>query len=131
MSRALVLLSLCFASCGIRQPPPIDVRVEVWNQTLDPIFLVDQQGTRLDVAACGFAAIPSFRINAFQVFTDRGLWFSHEVHGSGLPAQRYIISATPGFLPDYLAEVSAGEPAPSLPPCANHPVIPSSNAPAN
>jgi hypothetical protein len=91
----------------------------VWNRTLDPIFLLDQDGKRLDVAACDYAETPIFRMNEYQVFTDDGLWFSGSEGGSGpAPAgRRFVIVARPS---EPLQDVPAVGSAPPLPACEGH-----------
>jgi hypothetical protein len=118
--RALVVLSLCLSGCGwISGPAPLDVKVDVWNRTLDPIFLVDQLGTRLDVPACGHASAESFRVNAYKVFTESGEWTGgQEGNVTGLPWHRFIISASRS---DPIDTVTGTGPLPELPACEGHP----------
>jgi hypothetical protein len=119
--RALVVLSLCLSGCGwISGPVPLDVKVDVWNRTLDPIFLVDQLGSRLDVPACGHASVESFRVNDYKVFTENGLWFGgSEGNVSGLPWHRFIVTASRD---DPLVTVVGTGPFPELPGCEGHPM---------
>jgi hypothetical protein len=124
--RVLLLVASMVAGCGVFERP-LDVQLDVWNRTLDPIFLVDQLGTRLDVPACGHASAESFRVNDYKVSTESGLWFGGgEGNVSGLPSHRFIISASAH---DPLVSVPGTGPLPELPACEGHPtdLIPPSN----
>jgi len=106
------------AGCGVFERP-LDVQLDVWNRTLDPIFLVDQLGTRLDVPACDHASAVSFRVNDYKVFAETVLWFGGgEGNVSGLPWHRFIVSASPH---DPLVSVLGTGPLPDLPACEGHP----------
>ena len=100
--------------------PPKDLYVElrVWNRTLDPIFLVDQDGQRLDVPACGHAIVNRFHVNQVEVRTERGFYFGSGTTGAGDPGrgQTMIITATPGDTRD-------GQDPANLPPCEGHPEV--------
>jgi hypothetical protein len=113
-----VLLASIVAACGALERP-LDVQLDVWNRTVDPIYLVDQVGSRLDVPACGHASADSFRVNTYKVFTDNGQWFGGgEGNVTGLPWHRFIITASAH---DPLVSVLGTVPVPELPECSGHP----------
>jgi hypothetical protein len=124
----LLLFAFIAAGCGaFERNIPIDVQLDVWNRTLDPIFLVDQLGTRLDVPACGHASAVSFRVNDYKVFAENVPWFGgQEGNVSGRPWHRFIISAS---AQDPIVLVMETAPLPELPACEGHPtdLIPPSN----
>jgi hypothetical protein len=115
---------LCLSGCG---PAPIYEPVEVWNRTLDPIYLLDQDGRRLDVAACGHATVARFRVNHYQVLTEGGLWFSGQVGGTGAPGRERWVIVTGPF--DNLRSVEPLDAEPSLPPCLGHATVAPTNEP--
>lgn len=118
MRRALLLLSLCLSGCG---PAPIYVQVEVWNRTLDPIYVLDQDGKRLDVPACGHAVAPIFRVNEYAVWSDAGRYFRSSVGGQGPNTAERFIVLSPRMEPS--VHVAASDPLPKLPPCEGHPTL--------
>lgn len=116
--RALLLIGAIVAGCG---PAPAYAQVEVWNRTLDPIWLIDQDGKRLDVAAGGYAIAPAFRVNRYDVFSDAGHYFRTETGGPGpyRNERRIILSPSRGVSLD-LAPLDT---FPPLPPCQGHPTL--------
>jgi len=107
---------LCLAGCG---PAAIYAETEVWNRTLDPIYLVDQDGRRLDVPACGYAVAPLFRVNEYAVWSDAGRYFRNTVGGPGNPAAERLIVLSPRIEPS--VHVPSSGLIPQLPPCEGHP----------
>src|SRR5207249_2331923 len=106
--------------------PAIDVRLEVWNRTLDPVAVVDLQGKRVDVPACGFAIADVFRVNAFTVSTAAGVY--QQLGEGGVvtePRERRLLVTS--VLTERSRYFSASDPMPKLPTCVGHP----SQAPTN
>ena len=121
----LACVGLILAGCGpidsMLRPPdaPAVVRFEVWNRTLDPVFLLDADDRVLSVDACGHAVAEQLRVNKVDVRMDAGIVFSF----SGA-------SVAPTGAPQYLVVVAAvGESVPSaqrpvgLPACHGHPNV--------
>ena len=100
---------------------PIYVQVEVWNRTLDPIYLLDQEGRRLDVPACGHAFAPTFRINEYEVWFEQGRYSRGSVGGQGQPPEYRFLVLSPRQEPVVL--VASTAPLPELPPCEGHPSV--------
>jgi hypothetical protein len=117
---AIVVLSLWLSGCA--SPSGIYVQVEVWNRTLDPIFLVDQDGKRLDVPACGHAVAPVFHVNEWEVRTEQGRITKNSEGGQGghPPNERYFIV---GRRLEPVVTLPASGPLPDLPPCVGHPTV--------
>jgi hypothetical protein len=115
---ALIVFSLCLSGCG---PAPIYVQVEAWNRTLDPIFLLDQEGRRLDVPACGHAFAPTFRINEYGVWFEQGRYVGGAVGGQGGPPNERIFVLSSRQEP--VVFVPPSGPLPELTPCEGHPTV--------
>jgi hypothetical protein len=115
---ALLLLSLCLSACGLIGDPPIYVQVEVWNRTLDPIWLIDQDGERLDVPACGNAFAPRFRVNLYAIWFDKGRYVQRQEGGGARPPNERIAVLSPRMSP--ILDLPASGPLPELPPCEGH-----------
>lgn len=116
----LLTLSGCTGINNFVNPPKdLVVQLEVWNRTLDPIFLVDQDGRRLDVPACGHAIAAQFHVNKIEVRTEQGFYFGSGTTGAGDPGrgQSMVVTATPGD-----STQPGGDPA-VLPPCEGHPEV--------
>ena len=119
--RALPLLvAVAMAGCGLVERP-IMIQVEVWNRTLDPIWLIDQDGRRLDVPACGHAFAPTFRINEYGVWFEQGRYLAGGVGGQGVPPNERIFVLSPRQ--EAVVFVPASGPLPELPPCEGHPTV--------
>lgn len=127
-ARTLTAVALAFAAsvagCGaidelVNPPKPVLVQLEVWNRTLDPVFLLDQAGQRLDVPACGHAVAAQFLMNEVEIRTQEGLYFGTGTTGAGDSGrgQRIVITSTPGD-----SHAAAEEPL-VLPPCEGHPEV--------
>lgn len=99
-------------------PRPVLVPLEVWNRTLDPVFLLDEDGRRLDVPACGHAVAPEFLLNEVEIRTEEGFYFGTGTTGAGDTGrgQRLVITATPG-------DSRAAQDPLDLPPCEGHPKV--------
>ncbi|NJD27226.1 MAG: hypothetical protein FIA92_02890 [Chloroflexi bacterium] len=117
-------LAAAVAGCGsvselVDPPKPIVASLEVWNRTREPVFLLDQDGRRLDVPSCGYAVAPQFLMNRIEVRTEQGFYFGTGTSGIGDPGrgQRMVITAVPG---DSMAGVQA---PPVLPPCEGRPEV--------
>ena len=107
---------MCLAGCG---PAPAYAQVEVWNRTLDPIWLIDQDGKRFDVGPCGYAAAASFRVNEYAVWSKAGRYFRSETGGPGpYRDQRLIVLSPSKNLSMSLAPLDL---FPPMPPCEGHP----------
>ncbi len=58
----LILAAVALGACDMvdtvirGRDAPVYAKVEVWNTTTEPLFLLDREGRRLDVPACGHAA---------------------------------------------------------------------------
>jgi hypothetical protein len=102
----------------VNPPKPVVVQLQVWNRTLDPVFVVNQKGQRLDVPGCGHAIADRFEVNRVEVRTEHGFYFGAGTTGAGDAGrpQSMIITATPGDSRD--AADSA-----ALPPCEGHPQV--------
>jgi hypothetical protein len=89
---ALAVVSL--AGCDlldtvVRGPDaPSYAKVEVWNTTTEPLFLLDREGRRLDVPACGHAAADPFEQHMIEVRHEDGYVMGF---GSGGGATQYVI----------------------------------------
>ena len=119
-----LILVVAIAGCGsidglVNPPKPVVVQLEVWNRTLDPVFLLDLDGRRLDVPACGHAVAAQFLMNEVEIRTEDGFYFGTGTSGVGDSGrgQRMVITAAPG---DSLA---AANDQLVLPPCEGHPEI--------
>jgi len=119
----VVAFALAASACTsvsdlVNQPKPVIVQLEVWNRTLDPIFLLDQNGQRLDVPACGHAIAAQFQVNQVEVRTEEGFYFGSGTSGAGDAGrpQSMVITSTPGDARE------AVDPA-ALPPCEGHPEV--------
>lgn len=122
VTASVFLLALCGCTSvnDVFNPPrALIVQLEVWNRTLDPIFLVDQDGRRLDVPACGHAIATQFHVNEIEVRTERGFYFGSGTSGAGDQGrgQRMVITATPGDA------TRPGQDPSVLPPCVGHPEV--------
>ncbi len=116
----LFALSGCTGLNALVHPPKdLVVQLEVWNRTLDPIFLLDQDGRRLDVPACGHAIATQFHVNKVEIRTEQGFYFGSGTTGAGDPGhgQKMVVTATPGD-----STPPGGDPA-VLPPCEGHPEV--------
>lgn len=119
----LAALTLALSGCTsvsdlVNPPKPVIVQLEVWNRTLDPIFVVNQTGQRLDVPACGHAIAAQFQVNQVEVRTEQGFYFGSGTSGAGDAGrpQYMVITSTPGDSRD------ATDPA-ALPPCEGHAAV--------
>ena len=119
---AAVCLALVVGGCGtidqmLGREDAQNTRFEVWNQTLDPVFLVDPKGRILSLDACGHAIANEFDLTSVEVRTEAGAFHTFGAAGNGA-------------LPGYLVIVATGESAlftdrpPALPPCEGHPLVP-------
>ena len=99
----------------IRGPgTPIFIRLEVWNRTLEPMFLVDADGRRLDVPACEHSVATTFRVNDVRVRTEEGYFLGF---GGGTGETQYLVLVADP------AEMSREEfPPVAVPPCEGFPM---------
>lgn len=111
---AALTLAGCDAARGFLQGPnfPIDVRVEVWNQTLDPVFLVDSDGRRLDVPACGHVVAEQLNMREVRVRTEAGYIMGF---GGAEGPTHYIV-----MVADTAAISREDFPPTGIPPCQGH-----------
>jgi hypothetical protein len=107
------LAVLTLAGCGAIDGGRI-VPLEVWNRTLEPIFVSDDDGRQIDVPACGHAGPKLLRMDVVMVHgkADRnGLGF----HASADGAPQYLVFAVaPAGL-----DLTTIRPI-DLPPCEGH-----------
>ena len=68
---ASIVLAGCAAIEGLVQGDPV-VLMEVWNQTLDDVFLMDDDGRLINVPACGHAAAAPLAVKRVELRTDAG-----------------------------------------------------------
>lgn len=90
----LTLMALALAGCDlfddvVRGPDaPRYARHEVWNATTEPLFLIDREGRRLDVPACGHAVADQLEVHGIEVRTEAGYVMGF---GSGDSETQYVI----------------------------------------
>src|SRR5690349_16287227 len=97
------------------------LQVEVWNRTLDPIYLLDQDGKRLDVPACGNAVAPVFHVNDYAIWFEQGRYLGMSTGGSGGPPNERLIVMS--ARDDPIVYAPAFGPPPALPKCEGHPTV--------
>ena len=93
---ALVLVAslVVIAGCDVvddltrRSGEPTYARIEVWNRTIEPLFLEDQEGRRLDVPACGQAVAQQFEISGVRVRHEDGYVLGF---GGGTGRTQYLV----------------------------------------
>jgi hypothetical protein len=110
-----IVLAGCAAIEGLVQGDPI-VLMEVWNQTLDDVFLIDDDGRLISVPACGHAEAALLRVDRVELRTDGGrisTFGSRGVRGS----QFLIVVAAQG------ESFPSNQRPVALPPCAGHPTV--------
>ena len=115
---SFVLAGLCLATalagCGVLDElASTVVPLEVWNRTLDPMFLVDGEGRRIDVPGCGHADAQSMDVEHVWVHTDVGYVYGFGTHGS---ASQYLVLVAA----DGESDLTTSPPL-SVPPCQGHP----------
>jgi hypothetical protein len=95
MARRLLLLTvagLALASCDVARNflgiEPI-APLEIWNTTTEPIFLVDKDGRRIDVPACGHAEPEELRLDFVEVRTEAGYIYGFGTQPDG--ARQYLV----------------------------------------
>jgi hypothetical protein len=114
----ITVVAAVVAACG---PPAGYAQVEVWNRTLSRIWLIDQDGKRLDVAACGYAITPAFRVNRYDVWSDAGHYFRTETGGPGpYRNERLIVLSPSKGMSLGLAPLDT---FPAMPRCEGHPTL--------
>jgi hypothetical protein len=67
---------------------PVYAKVEVWNTTTEPLFLLDREGRRLDIPACGHAAADPLEQHMIEVRHETGYVMGF---GSGGSETQFII----------------------------------------
>ena len=113
-----LLAGLCLASvlaaCDVLgQLGSTVVPLEVWNRTLDPVFLVDETGRRIDVPACGHAEAQSIDVDHVMVHTEVGYVYGFGTRG---PSSQYLVLVAL----DGESELTTSPPL-SIPACQGHP----------
>jgi hypothetical protein len=115
VSLATVFLSGCDFARNILGIEPI-APVEVWNTTTVPIFLVDKDGQRIDVPACGHAAPKALRVDMVEVRTEAGYIYGFGTQPDG--ARQYLIFVAV----DGASELTTIPPI-AIPPCRGRPNV--------
>lgn len=129
MSRTtiLVIVAGTLAGCGVVDGLPrlgetrVIARLEVFNRTLEPIFLVAADGERLNVPACGRARDDTFRIDQVRVRTTDGYIRGFGVGDTTLSGRHVVVVEVAQA--DLSGIPTLGPPPDPLPPCRGHPQV--------
>ena len=97
---------------GIQPIAPI----EAWNTTTVPIFLIDRDGRRLDVPACGHAEATELRMDRVEVRTEAGYIYGFGTQPDG--ARQYLVFVAA----DGASELTTIPPV-AIPPCQGRPTV--------
>jgi hypothetical protein len=110
-----IVLAGCTAIDGLFRGDPIR-QMEVWNQTLDDVFLIDDDGRLISVPACGHAAAAPLAVDRVDLRTDAGRISTFA--SRGIPGSQYlvVVAAQGESFPTNQRPVA-------LPPCAGHPTV--------
>lgn len=104
------------STVGADLPRATVTRLEVWNRTLQPIWLTDAERLVLRVPACGRAAAPSYAVDRVEIRTEDGYvaTFGAAEPDPRPPRPQYlVVTASPGPF-----EPLADLPEVPLPECA-------------
>ena len=118
---ALLLATFAIAGCDILQAvvrgpdAPIYAKLQVWNTTTEPLFLVDREGRRLDVPACDHAVAEQLDLRDVRVRHEDGYVLGF---GGGTGRTQYLVLVARSM------DVSREEfPPTAIPPCAGKPEV--------
>lgn len=117
----LALAALVVGGCDlldtvVRGPDaPVYAKHEVWNTTTEPLFLVDREGRRLDVPACGHATAEQLEGHGIKVRHEDGYVMGF---GSGGGETQFVILFARS-MDIYHSEV----PPVAIPPCQGTPEV--------
>lgn len=115
VSASALLLAGCDVVREIVGIEPI-APIEVWNTTTVPIFLVDQDGRRIDVPACGHAEPEELRLDAVEVRTEAGYIYGFGTQPDG--AHQYLVFVAA----DGASDLTTIPPV-AIPPCQGRPNV--------
>jgi hypothetical protein len=113
------LASFALSACSMltRVPTvPAIVQLEVWNRTLDDVFLVDDQGSLISVPACGHAESAPLSVTKVELRMDAGLITTFGSSGTADPQYLVVVAAAREAFPSTRRPVA-------LPACAGHPTV--------
>ena len=97
------------------QAPSIPVPLEAWNRTTVPILLVDPDGRRLEVPACGHAGPFEMRLLKVEIRTEAG--YVNAVGTDGFDPQYLVVVAAEGG--SELSDIRPNQ----MPPCDGIPRV--------
>ena len=117
LALASVMLAACDVVDGLVRGPdaPVYGKLEVWNRTTEPLFLVDREGRRLDVPACGHAVAEQFEFHEVRVRHEDGYVLGF---GGGSGTTQYLV-----LVARSMAMSREEFPPAALPPCAGRPEV--------
>ena len=101
-----------------------DVPLTVWNRTVAPLFLVDADGRRVEVPACGTASAAAFDLDRVELRHERGYirTFGLGVSGERAVHHYFVITSRPDLEP--FERFNPGPVRPTeLPRCEGVPMI--------
>jgi hypothetical protein len=116
MAAAAVLLQACSMLGQMDVRGPAIVQLEVWNRTLDDVFLLDPSGRLINVPACGHAAPAALDVSLVELRTDGGRISTFANSGSPSPQYLIVVFAQGESFPTNQRPVA-------LPPCFGHPIV--------
>ena len=115
LATAALLLQGCSLLGRVDLHGPAIVRLEVWNQTLDDVFLVDPAGRLISAPACGHAEPAQIDVSRVELRIDGGRITTFGSAGMGGPQYLVVVAAEGESFPTEARPVR-------LPPCAGHPI---------
>lgn len=96
-------------------------RLEVFNRTIEPIFLVAADGERMDVPACGRALDDTFRIDQVRIRTKDGYIRGFGAGDVTLSGRHVVVIEVAQA--DLSGDPTLEPPPDPLPPCLGHPQV--------
>ncbi|HEY8239744.1 MAG TPA: hypothetical protein VIF63_09945 [Candidatus Limnocylindrales bacterium] len=109
------VLAGCSLIDDLSRGDPI-VEMEVWNQTLDDVALVDDDGRIINVPACGHADAALLRVDRVEIRMDAGRISSFA--SRGIRGPQFLVVVANGF-----DSFPTNQRPAALPPCAGHPTV--------
>jgi hypothetical protein len=116
LALAVATLTGCGEIASFFEPRRTVVDFEVWNRTLDDVWLQDGEGRMITVPACGHADAAPLAVADIELRMDAGLISSFAIVGKPGPLQYMVVVADGEFDP-------GNDPPAVLPPCAGHPNV--------